>query len=184
MEEDDYERARRAFAELGFDIDVDSVESQSRRLGLPPPNPNDPTAGWAAFVTAATRGAPEDPWADGLDPAAWRSAIPVEFVGAFDLDPFDLAAELTVSAEPGMLVAIAGVLRSTFPAVGNDEDGHISYSSDVSRVRLPPAAHGVAWWIDAASAGPRTIERYIDAVTRGMSDAGIPVTRLIVGHRE
>ena len=89
-----YQEAKRAFAELGFDLDRDSVDAHGRRLGLPDPRPDDPYAYWESFVAAAAPDA-RDPWRDDdLDPAAWSPAIPVEIAGDFELDPFDLTLEL------------------------------------------------------------------------------------------
>ena len=62
----------------------------------------------------------------------------------------------------------SGPARITYrqPA-GTDADGRISWWSEAGVTHLHSGAPAVRWSLDAASAGPRTIERLIDALVRG-----------------
>lgn len=179
----DYERAERAFAELGFDLDRDSVEAQSRRLGLDDPDPRNPCAGWDAFAKADLPGELRDPWEDDdVNPASWNDALPVDVLPNFELDPLELTLELQEPANPTSVGRLSEILAASSRAAGTDEDGYISWWSEASVAQLPSGAPAVRWSLDAATAGPRTIERLIDALVRGVVDTGIPSRGLIVGH--
>ena len=179
----DYERAKRAFAELGFDLDRDSVEAQSRRLGLDDPDPGNPYAGWDAFAQAVSPGDVRDPWeGDDVDPANWSPALPVDVLHDFELDRLELTLELDEPANRSTVERLSELLAAASRAAGTDKDGHISWWSRASAARLPSGAPAVQWSLDAASAGPRTIERLIDAVVRGVDLLEVRGVRLIVGR--
>jgi hypothetical protein len=181
-DEPGYEEAKRAFAELGFDLDTESVDAQSRRSGLTDPHPLDPHADWDAFVTAV---APDlrDPWRDtDLDPTTWSTAIPVEIISEFELDPFDLTLEFDHQVGKAQLDALSALIGRAARTSGTDADGHISWVGDVRAVHSQPGLDAATWTLDAASAGPRTIERLIDSVVRGVVDLAIPVRRVIIGQ--
>lgn len=179
----DYERAKRAFAELGFDLDRDSVEAQSRRLGLDDPGPGNPQAGWDAFVKAVAPGPLRDPWeGDDVNPANWSTALPVDVLPDFELDPLELTLELEEPASRATVDRLGELLVAASRAAGTEADGHISWWSEAGATRLHSGAPAVQWSLDAASAGPRTIERLVDALVRGVVDSGIRSPRLIVGR--
>lgn len=179
----DYERAKRAFAELGFDLDRDSVEAQSRRLGLDDPDPSTPYAGWDAFAKAASPGDVRDPWqGDDVNPANWSTALPADVLPDFELDPLELTLELQEPVSPSTVARLGELLAAASRTAGTDEDGYISWWSEASVIRLSSGAPAVRWSLDAATAGPRTIERLIDALVRGFVDSGVRSRRLIVGH--
>lgn len=179
----DYERAKQAFAELGFDLDRDSVEAQSRRLGLDDPDPGNPYSGWDAFAEAVSPGDLRDPWeGDDIDPANWSPAIPVEVRHDFELDPLELTLELEEPANRATVERLSELLAAASRAAGTDADGYISWWSEAGVTRLPSGAPAVQWSLDAASAGPRTIERLIDALVRGIVVLGVRSRRLIVGE--
>ncbi len=179
----DYERAKRAFAELGFDLDRDSVEAQSRRLGLDDPDPGNPYAGWDAFARAISPGDVADPWeGDDVDPVNWSPALPVDVLDDFELDPLELTLELDEPANRPTVERLNELLAAAARAAGTDADGYVSWWSEADVTRSPSGAPAVHWSLDAASAGPRTIERLIDALVRGIVDSGVRSRRLIVGH--
>lgn len=179
----DYERAKRAFAELGFDLDRDSVEAQSRRLGLDDPEPGNSHAGWDAFVEAVAPGPLRDPWeGDDVNAANWSTALAVDVLPDLELDPLKLTLELEEPASRATVDRLSELLAAVSRAAGTDADGHISWWSEASVTQLPSGAPAVQWSLDAASAGPRTIERLIDALVRGVVDIGVRSRRLIVGH--
>ena len=105
------------------------------------------------------------------DSKAWSAAIPVEFVG-----------ELERPVGPAALDALSVMVAEAARTAGTDEDGHISWWSDEYSVRPLTGRTGATWTLDAASAGPRTIERLLDAVVRGVVTLAIPVHRLVIGH--
>lgn len=179
----DYERAKRAFAELGFDLDRDSVEAQSRRLGLGEPDPGSPEAGWQAFTEAISPGDVRDPWeGEDVDPANWSPALQVEVLHDFELDPLEMTLELEEPVDRATVELLTDLLAAAARAAGTDPDGYISWWSEAGVTRLPSGAQAVQWSFDAASAGPRTIERLIDALVRGIVGSGFRSRRLIVGH--
>lgn len=177
-----YEEAKRAFAALGFDLDRDSVDAQARRLGLSDPHPDDPHADWDDFAAAVGLDA-RDPWQDDdLDPSAWSAAIPVEIASDFELDPFDLTLELEQPLGRDELDALSTVVAEAARTAGTDGDGHISWWGSGRSYRLPTGTTAATWTLDAASAGPRTIERLIDAVVRGVVTTSVPVRRIVIGQ--
>jgi hypothetical protein len=179
----DYERAKQAFAALGFDLDRDSVEAQSRRLGLDDPDPDSPYAGWDEFTQAVSPGEVRDPWeGDDVDPAYWSPALPVDVLQDFELDPLELTLELHEPANRSTVERLSELLAAASRAAGTDADGHISWWSRASAAQLPSGAPAVQWSLDAASAGPRTIERLIDSLVRGIVALEVRSRRLIVGH--
>ena len=179
----DYERAKRAFAELGFDLDRDSVEAQSRRLGLDDPGPGNPYAGWDAFAAAVVPDGVRDPWDDDdVEPANRSRALPVDVLRDFELDPLELTVELEEPADGHTIDRLGELLAAASRGAGTDADGDISWWSEAGVTHLHSGAPAVRWSLDAASAGPRTIERLIDALVRGIVESGIRTPRLIVGH--
>jgi hypothetical protein len=179
----EYERAKAAFAELGFDLDRDSVEAQSRRLGLGDPDPVSPYVGWQAFAAAVVPGDVRDPWdGDDVDPASWSAALSVDVLHDFELDPLELTLELEEPPSRATVERLTELLAAASRAAGTGVDGHISWWSEAGVTRLSSGSPGVRWSLDAASAGPRTIERLIDALVRGLVDLGVRSRRLIVGH--
>ena len=179
----DYERAKRAFAELGFDLDRDSVEAQSRRLGLGDPDPDNPYAGWDAFVEAVEPGPTRDSWeGDDVNPANWSTALPVDVLPDFELDPFELTLELDAPADRAAVERLSELVAAASRTAGTDQDGYISWRSEASAIQLHSGAPAIRWSLDAATAGPRTIERLIDALVRGIVDSGVRGARLTVGR--
>jgi len=179
----DYEQAKRAFAELGFDLDRDSVEAQTRRLGLGDPDPGNLDAEWEAFSEAASPGALRDPWeGDDVDPARWSPALPVEVRHDFGIDPLELTIELEAPADSATVGRLTEFVSAAARAAGTSADGHISWWGEGSATRLPSGAPAVQFSLDAASAGPRTIERLIHALVLGIVASGPPSRRLIVGR--
>jgi hypothetical protein len=80
------------------------------------------------------------------------------------------------------LDALSTVVGESARTAGTDSDGHISWRSSGLPYRLPTGMAAATWTLDAASAGPGTIERLIDAVVRGVVSTSVPVRRVVIGH--
>ena len=93
---------------------------------------------------------------------------------------FDLELERQVGS--AQLEALSALIARAARTSGTDEDGHISWLGDVRSVRSPSGMEGATWTLDAASAGPRRIERLIDTLVRGVVDLAIPVRRIMIGQ--
>ncbi len=113
---------------------------------------------------------------------SWSTAIPVEIFGDFELNPFDLTLELEGQVGSAQLDALSALIAIAARTSGTDEDGHVSWLGAVRSVLSPSGMDAATWTLDAASAGPRTIERLIDSVVRGVVDLAIPVRRVIIGQ--
>lgn len=169
---------RLALAELGLDLERDSVEAVSGRLGLR----GSALEQWSQL--AALRADESDAWAVGSEDLI-RSAsgpTPIEFVGDLETDPLVFTFELRKPATPAQIKSLSNWAEAIGRLESDDDEDHVSSWSDARPVVLSGARHGVMWHYDAAVAGPDTVRRLIEAASAYGAHIRPAALRLLVGH--
>jgi hypothetical protein len=151
------EDARKAFDELGLDLERDNVEAVSKRLGL------DMSRGlgwnWRKLVSQMPL---TDPWDASADSFAkpFESPIPVEIVGDFDPDPIEFTLELSRPASQEEAASLSEwIARLGFEESRLDDDHVSSWSEAVASNLAVTGSPTLTWHFDAALAGPDRIRR-------------------------
>lgn len=167
------EAERKAWSDLGFDPD-EVQRSQGQHVELA-------RRSWSALWATAPD---TDPWADrrSLTGEPFHSPFPLEVAGEPELDPLVFTVGLARPATSLELDALTAMIAELGREESRDDDDHVSYWSPVTARRTPDAGDAVEWWLDAATASPRTVRRIVEKTVAGLIVLGIPATFLRVGQ--
>ena len=176
------DESTRILKELGLDLERDNVHAVSKRMGL-----GRGLNFWKQWRQIAALADADDPWTTDAHLLAEpiEAPIPVQLVGDWDSDPLEFSLVLDRPASAAEIERVSAWGDESGREASRDDDDHVSSWSRAESARLPTTGQPlVTWTYDAAQAGPATIRRIIDAITRQVAASDLPVRRLLVGHRD